>query len=89
MAVAMSNAELTTIIQQVTVQIASDHAWFGIVHEVIIDHASRLDKLSLISLANKVELEAATQTSKKAFALIDVNDGAIKSVVAQVTDKTS
>ena len=27
--------------------------------------------------------------SKKAFALIDVNDGAIKSVVTQVTDKTS
>ena len=27
--------------------------------------------------------------SKKAFALIDVNDDAIKSVVTQVTDKTS
>ena len=43
MAVVMSNAELTTIIQQVTVPIASDHAWFGIVHEDITDHASRLD----------------------------------------------
>ena len=86
---AMCNAELTTIIQQVTAQMASDHVWFGIVHDDISDHASRLDKLSMISLTNKVKLDAVTEESKKAFALIDASDGLIKSIVSQVTDKTS
>jgi len=85
----MSNAELTTVLQQVTAQMAADHVWFGGVHEDITDHATRLDKLTLVTTTNQVELQISTAESKKAFALIDVNDGAIKSVVQQVTDKTT
>ena len=52
----MSNAELTTVIQQVTAHMASDHMWIGNVHEDITDHAERLDRLTLASVTNKVEL---------------------------------
>jgi hypothetical protein len=54
----MSNAELTTVIQQVTAQMAADHVWFGGVHEDIADHATRLDRLTLVTTTSQVELQS-------------------------------
>ena len=51
----LTNAELTTILQQVTAQMASDHTWFGQVTDDLNDNAGRLDKLGLICLTNKVD----------------------------------
>ena len=53
MAQAMTNAELTTVIQQVTAQMVSDHVWFGNVHEDITDHAERLDRLRPTRLSSR------------------------------------
>ena len=63
----LSNAELTTILQQVTAQMASDHTWFGQVTDDLNDHAGRLDKLGLICLTNRVDLERMTEEGKKGF----------------------
>ena len=43
----------------------------------------------LICLTNIVKLERMIEESKKAFALIDAHDAAIKGVVTQVTSKTT
>ena len=71
----LSKAELTTILQQVTAQMASDHTWFVQVTDDLTDHAGRLDKLGLNFLTNKTDQERMTEESKKAFALIETNDG--------------
>jgi hypothetical protein len=85
----MSNAELTTIIQQVTAQMARDHVWFGSVHEDITDHAPRLDKLTLVTTTNQAELQISTAECKKAFTLIDFNDDASKRVRTAQNEKTT
>ena len=73
----LTNAELTTMIQQVTAQMASDHTWFPTVTEDIIDHAVRLNTLTLVTTTNQVELQVSTEECKKALTLIDFNDDAI------------
>ena len=76
----MSNAELTTVLQQVTAQMAADHLWFGTLSEDITDHAQRLDKLTMVSTTNQVELQSTKAEAVKAFQLIDFNDDALKRV---------
>jgi hypothetical protein len=41
---AMGNDQLTTVVQQLIAQVASDHAWFGSVVDDMNDHADRLEK---------------------------------------------
>ena len=85
----MSNAELTTVLQQVTAQMAADHLWFGTLSEDITDHAQRLDKLTMVSTTNQVELQSTKAEAVKAFTLIDFNDDALKRVMTAHNDKTS
>ena len=51
----LTNAELTTILHQVTAQMTSDHSRFGQVTDDLNDNAGRLDKFCFIYLTNKVD----------------------------------
>ena len=62
----MTIAELTTILQQVTAQMSSDHGWFATLQADIDDHATRLDKIAMIGVTNRVNLEKATKDNLKA-----------------------
>ncbi len=68
---------------------AADHLWFGTLSEDITDHAQRLDKLTLVSTTNQVELQSTKAEAAKAFKLIDFNDDAIKRVMTLHGDKAA
>ncbi len=78
---AMSAAELTTLTQQLIAQVASDHAWFGSITDDMNDHAVRLDKLTMVTTTNQVEVKATQMESQRLFQLVDRNDTTVKSVV--------
>ena len=71
---AMTAAELTTITQQLIAQVASDHAWFGSITEDMNDHAARLDKLTMVSTTNQVEVKATQLESQRLFQMVELND---------------
>ena len=78
----MTAAELTAVLQQVTTQMASDHAWFNTMTEDMNDHAARMDRLTLVTTTNTVEIQASKVESERAFKLIDSNDGTVKNVTS-------
>ena len=63
----MTNDQLTAVLQQFTTQMASDHQWFATIGFHLNDHAMRLDKLGLATLANKANQEASTTENVCAF----------------------
>ena len=62
---AMTNAELTTITQQLITQMASDHACFSSITDDMNDHAARLDRLTLVTTTNTVEIQASKVESER------------------------
>ena len=84
----MTNDQLTAVLQQVTTQSARDHQWFATVVVDLNDHASRLDKLGLVTVTNKANQEASATENLRAFKLIEASDLTVKNVVSQVTTKT-
>ncbi len=83
---AMTAAELTTITQQLIAQVASDHAWFGSITDDMNDHAVRLDKLTMVTTTNQVEVKATQVESQRLFQIVDLNDTTIKGVVSTHDD---
>ena len=84
----MTNDQLTAVLQQVTTQMAGDHQWFATIGLDLHDHAMRLDKLRLATLADKSNQEASTTENVHAFKHIEASDITVKDVVSQVTTKT-
>ena len=76
----MTAAELTTLTQQLIAQVASDHAWFGSITDDMNDHAVRLDKLTMVTTTNQVEVKATQMESQRLFQMVDLNDTTIKGV---------
>ena len=70
----MSNAELTTLTQQLIAQVASDHAWFSSITDDMNDHADRLNRHAMVSATNQVEVKATQVESQRLFGMIDLKD---------------
>ncbi len=77
----MTNAELTSLTQQLITQMASDHAWFSSITDDMNDHAARLDRLTLVTTTNTVDIQTTQVESRRLFQLVDRNDTTVKSVV--------
>ena len=84
----MTNDQLTAVLQQVTTQMASDYQEFATIGHDLNDHAMRLDKFGLATLANKVNHETSAVENVRAFKLIEASDVTVKDVATQVTAKT-
>ena len=83
----MSTAELTSVFQQVTTQMASDHAWFSTITDDMNDHAARLDRLTtLVTTTNTVDIQATQVESQRLFQLVDLNDTTVKGVISTHDD---
>ena len=82
MAQAMTNAELTSVTQQLITQMASDHAWFSSITDDMNDHAARLDRLTLVTTTNTVDIQATHVESQSLFQLVDLNDTTVKNVIS-------
>ena len=82
----MSAAELTTLTQQLIAQVASDHAWFSSITDDMNDHAVRLDRLTMVTTTNQVEVKATQMESQRLFQMVDLNDTTIKGVLSKHDD---
>ena len=58
---------------------ASDHQWLATIQADLTDHAMRLDKLNLATLADKVNHETSAEENIRAFKLIEVSDVTVPS----------
>jgi hypothetical protein len=74
-------AELTVITQQLIAQVASDHAWFSSITDDMNDHAARLDRLTMVSTTNQVEVKATQLESQRLFQMVELNDTTVKGVI--------
>ena len=82
----MTAAELTVITQQLIAQVASDHAWFSSITDDMNDHAVCLDRLTMETTTNQVEVKATQVESQRLFQMVDLNDTTIKGVLSKHDD---